>query len=91
MIVSQKGTIYTGISTNVERRLREHNSEGKKGAKNTKRERPYTLGTFGLAGTRSTAGKWEAAIKTWRSEKKRKFIANHKGKRFPKQELLALL
>ncbi|MFQ3334955.1 MAG: putative endonuclease, partial [Candidatus Arcticimaribacter sp.] len=36
------GTLYTGITTNLERRIFEHN-ESKKGAKYTRNKRPVNL------------------------------------------------
>lgn len=36
------GTIYTGITTDVKRRIREHNNS-KRGARYTRRRRPVTL------------------------------------------------
>jgi len=37
------GTYYTGICTDLERRLEEHNTDDKKGAKYTKVRRPVKL------------------------------------------------
>ncbi len=36
------GTLYTGVTTNIERRIREHN-ESPRGAKYTRGRRPVTL------------------------------------------------
>jgi len=90
--VSEHGTIYTGVSTNVHQRLRVHNGEiNGSVAKNTRRYRPWALGTWGLAGSKSEAHQWESRIKKWKAEKKRNFIADHRGKRFARHHLLALL
>ena len=37
------GTLYTGVSTDVSRRVREHNGSKKRGAKYTKSRRPVEL------------------------------------------------
>ncbi|MBI3626973.1 GIY-YIG nuclease family protein [Candidatus Uhrbacteria bacterium] len=55
-------TLYTGITTNLERRLKEHNLS-KIGAKYTKARRPVTLLYSKKFRTRSTATKAEAKIK----------------------------
>jgi len=36
-------SLYTGITTNVERRLQEHNGDNKKGARYTRARRPVNL------------------------------------------------
>ena len=56
------GTLYTGITTDVERRLREHNA-GKAGARYTRGRRPVRLVHMELADTRADALKREAEIK----------------------------
>lgn len=55
------GTLYTGITTDVNRRLLEHNSG--KGAKYTKTRRPVTLKALFEAKNRSEAAKEEYRIK----------------------------
>ena len=55
-------TLYTGITTNLTRRLQEHNSS-KKGAKFTRARRPVQLVYAEQWSCRSTASKREYAIK----------------------------
>lgn len=55
-------TLYTGVTTNISRRVREHNSKGA-GAKYTKTKRPVTLVYQESVSTRSDALKREAYIK----------------------------
>ena len=55
------GTLYTGITTDVNRRLLEHNSG--KGAKYTKTRRPVVLKALFEAKNRSEASKEEYRIK----------------------------
>lgn len=62
-------SLYTGIATNVERRVGEHN-EGKKGAKYTKSRRPVKLVYKKKFKDRSAASRAEALMKKLsRSEK----------------------
>ena len=56
------GTLYTGISTDVNRRLHEHNHT-KKGAKYTRARRPVTLKYVIECFGRSEAAREEARIK----------------------------
>lgn len=55
------GTLYTGITTDINRRLSEHNSG--KGAKYTKTRRPVKLKALFEALNRSEASKEEYRIK----------------------------
>ena len=63
-------TLYTGITTDVDRRVDEHNNSDK-GAKYTKIRRPVTLMYTEEVEDRSSASKREYAIKKLtRNEKK---------------------
>ncbi len=66
-------TLYTGITTDVARRVKEHNSS-EKGAKYTKNRRPVTLVYVEEAEDRSSASKREFAIKKLSREKKMELI-----------------
>jgi putative endonuclease len=57
------GTYYTGIATDVERRLSEHNGAGRKGARYTAARRPVRLVYRAPFPTRSAAQVEEARIK----------------------------
>jgi len=61
-------TLYTGITTNIERRFKEHSS-GKGGAYTRSKQVVAILYTE-QAKTRSEAQKRESEIKGWRREKK---------------------
>ncbi len=56
------GSLYTGITTDLTRRTREHN-EGRAGARYTRVRRPVELVYSETAATRSEASRREAAIK----------------------------
>ena len=62
-------TLYTGITTDLERRTREHN-QGKAGAKYTKARRPVELIYSESAEGRSEASSREAQIKKLSREDK---------------------
>jgi putative endonuclease len=66
-------SLYTGITTDLVRRLREHNSPCK-GAKYTRNRQPVTLAYFEKADSRSSAGKREYRLRKMRAEKKRALI-----------------
>jgi len=66
-------SLYTGITTNLERRVLEHN-DSKKGAKYTRARRPVKLVYSEPAIDRSTATRREAALKSLTSDKKRELI-----------------
>jgi putative endonuclease len=56
-------TFYTGIATDVERRLQEHNEDNKTGAKYTRARRPVKLVYHEQCVSRSEAAKREYEIK----------------------------
>jgi putative endonuclease len=66
------GTFYTGITTDVNRRLNEHNSG--KGAKYTRTRLPVMIVAVSEAGSRSEASKEEYRIKQLTREQKLKLI-----------------
>ena len=68
-------TLYTGITTDVERRVEEHNSSNK-GAKYTKIRRPVKLLYSQECDDRSSASKREYAIK--HLSRKQKLLLVHK-------------
>lgn len=69
-------SLYTGITTDVTRRVKEHNS-GARGAKYTRSRRPVELETCWPAGTRSAALKAEYAFKKYSREQKLAFIRDY--------------
>lgn len=65
-------TLYTGITTDIERRFKEH-SLGKGGAYTRAKKVVMILYTEQFT-NRSEASKREAEIKSWRREKKLNFV-----------------
>lgn len=70
-------TLYTGITTDLKRRIDEHNNSSK-GAKYTKLRRPVTLVYSEVAENRSQASKREHAIKKLSRQEKLELIKNFK-------------
>ncbi len=68
-------TFYTGITTNIERRVGEHN-EGKLGAKYTAGRRPVKLVYSKKCKNRSLASQEEARIKKLKRGEKKIIIKN---------------
>ncbi len=66
-------TLYTGITTDVKRRVKEHNTSAK-GAKYTRSRRPVTLLYHEVCADRSSASKREYEIKKMDQIKKYKLI-----------------
>ncbi|MDO8668536.1 MAG: GIY-YIG nuclease family protein [bacterium] len=67
------GTFYTGITTDVKRRVKEHNSSIL-GAKYTRGRRPVKLAGYFKAKSKSLAAKKECRIKNLTRLEKIKFI-----------------
>jgi putative endonuclease len=67
-------SLYTGISTNIEKRLDQHNKG--KGAAYTRSRRPVTLVWQANDLSESNARKQEAAIKRWTKAEKERFISS---------------
>lgn len=67
------GTLYTGWTTCIERRIREHNSG--RGAKYTKSRRPVVLRHLEVFRTKSEAMRREAEIKKMTRAEKERLIA----------------
>lgn len=63
MLRCQDNSLYTGITTNVDRRMKEHFSQGKLGAKYTKRHKPKQLECVLKCKNRSEASQLEYHIK----------------------------
>jgi len=70
MLECADGTLYTGIATDIERRIDEHN-HSPKGAKYTRTRRPVKLVYTEKYSDRSTASKREYEIKKKMSRKEK--------------------
>ena len=74
VIRCKHGKLYTGITTDVERRFAEHESNDKKGAKCLRGKTPLTLVMKKKIGSRSMALKIEARVKKLPKIKKEMFV-----------------
>ena len=75
MIQADDGAYYTGVTTDVNRRFREH-SEGKRGARYFRGRKPLGVVYRESGHTRSSACQREAEIKKLRREQKQRLIDN---------------
>jgi len=69
-------SLYTGITTDLKRRLLEHNSDDSKGAKSLRGKRPVKLVYSEEHKTQIGARKREVSIKNWKREYKLKLISS---------------
>jgi len=74
LIRCKHGRLYTGITTDVERRFVEHTSNDKKGAKCLRGKAPLTLVMKKKIGSKSMALKIEARVKKLSKIKKEMFV-----------------
>ncbi|PZD71332.1 hypothetical protein C1752_06611 [Acaryochloris thomasi RCC1774] len=75
LIRTRLGTLYTGITTDVQRRLAEHAGKGNRGAKYLRAKGPLTLVYQVEIGNQSLALQAEKRIKTLAKPQKEKIIA----------------
>lgn len=64
LLVNERGRTYIGSTTNVQRRLRQHNGEIVGGARSTRGKGPWMISTY-ITGfpNRSSACRWERILK----------------------------
>ena len=74
IVACADGTLYTGIATDVARRLAEHNGAGRKGARYTSARRPVTAVYQTSFTNRSEAAKEEGRIKRLSRVEKQRLI-----------------
>lgn len=71
------GTLYTGVTTDVKRRLRQHNGELKGGASYTRARRPVTIVWCESCSNRSDAQRREAQIRRLSRREKLAMVDSH--------------
>ena len=71
---SSTGCLYTGITTDPERRLEEHNGKGKRGARYTRKGRPWVLVHIEKVVDRPGALRRELTIKKMNRKRKLRLI-----------------
>ena len=67
-------SLYTGITNNLKRRILEHNSDNRLGAKSLRHKRPVALVHHESFATQSEAAKRERSIKGWTRKYKLRLI-----------------
>jgi putative endonuclease len=77
VLLCSDGSYYTGVTVDVDRRLKEHNAS-KAGAKYTRSRRPVELLFYEKFQTRSTAQKAEYHFKKLTRKQKEKLINEHR-------------
>ncbi len=85
IVTCSDGTLYTGWTNNIEKRIRCHNSG--KGAKYTKSRLPVTLSYYEEFETKEEAMRREYEIKHLTREKKLQLIVSKSGKYENSKEL----
>lgn len=70
LIKCSDNTFYTGVTTDIKRRVVEHNTDDKKGAKYTRARRPVVLVWSEEHPNRTKACQREYEIKRWPRSKK---------------------
>ncbi|MCW8890629.1 MAG: GIY-YIG nuclease family protein [Sedimenticola sp.] len=74
ILLCRDNTLYTGITTDLERRVHEHN-HSPKGAKYTRARRPLELVYHEAVDSRATACRREWALKKLSAQEKRLLIS----------------
>ncbi len=77
VILCFDNSFYCGITTNLEKRLKQHNGELKGGAKYTRGRRPCRIIYTKKAMNRSIASKEECAFKKLNRKQKEKFLTEN--------------
>ena len=77
MIRCKGNTLYTGITTDIERRFNEHSGKDEKGAKYTKSHEVIKIEAVWESKNRSQASKLEFALKKLTKQQKEELIHNN--------------
>jgi putative endonuclease len=75
LVRTRQGALYTGITTNVERRFSEHQAGGPKGARSLRGRGPLTLVFSASVGDRSRASRLEWRVKQWPRQRKEGLVS----------------
>lgn len=75
LVRTSRGALYTGIATDVDRRLEEHGRKGGRGAKSLRSRGPLELAYRSRIGTRSLALKVERCVKGLSKSRKEELVA----------------
>lgn len=75
MVRTGRGSLYTGITTDVQRRLDEHRAGSGRGARSLRGKGPLTLAFQATMADRAMASRLEWRIKQWPRSRKEALIA----------------
>ncbi|MEX0606201.1 MAG: GIY-YIG nuclease family protein [Marinobacter sp.] len=75
LVRTRQGTLYTGITTDVERRFAEHQDGRPKGARSLHGRGPLILAFSTPVGNRSQASRLEWRVKRWPRQKKEDLVS----------------
>ena len=87
MLRCENNSIYTGITTDVKRRMEEHFSKDTKCAKYTKSHKPIKLECVWESENKVLASKLEYRIKTLNKQQKEELIKNNNLEKYLSQKL----
>lgn len=79
LIRTGQGTLYTGVTCDVQRRFAEHCAGGTRAAKALRGRGPLTLEFHCTVADRSTALRLEALVKKWPRKWKEELILGRRG------------
>lgn len=74
MVRTARGALYTGVTTDVPRRFKEHQAGAPKGARSLRGKGPLVLAFSAPAGSRSQALRLEWYIKQWPRQRKEALV-----------------
>ena len=81
MLRCADNTLYTGITTDINRRVNEHNRGNKTGAKYTRVRRPVALIYCEVSANRKTASQREYQLKQLSKLQKETLVSNYQEKK----------
>ncbi|MEA2020387.1 MAG: GIY-YIG nuclease family protein [Patescibacteria group bacterium] len=70
-------SLYSGVTTNPKRRVKEHNFDNVKASKYTRARRPVKLVYTEKHKSKESALKREAEVKSWKKKEKEKLISSN--------------
>ena len=77
MVRCADNSLYSGITTDISRRISEHNLDDKLAAKYTRVRRPVKLAYSQICSTRSEASQKEYQLKKLTKQKKEQLVSSH--------------
>lgn len=75
LVRTRNDTLYTGITTDVERRFAEHQAGGPRAARSLRGKGPLELAFAAEIGERTRAARLEYALKRWPRTRKEMLVA----------------